>query len=168
MSVLLAAAVAAAGLALLPASAARAAAFKSVNECTPGRHVAGSDHAPGRVVKITQGTMCEVTLDGSGDTHYYIFWMLHDAGGSAETDDRLVAGKYECFSFSSGHANYDFMDIIVTSATTYRSGGATYSMSVNPQTRAIVFRNGPFAGRPAKLIDGPSIQFSATTCQLAK
>jgi len=33
---------------------------------------------------------------------------------------------------------------------------------------AITFQNGPLAGKPGKLIDGPSIQLGATTCQLAK
>ena len=149
-------------------SVAHAESFKSVNDCKPGRHVAGKDNLPGKVVRITQGVDCEVVLDGSGKTTYYIFWMLHDAGGSAETNDKLVAGKYECFSLSDGHANYDFMDIVLASPTSYRSGGGTYGLRVNAQSRQITFLNGPLAGRPAKLLDGPSIGFSGTTCQLAK
>lgn len=147
---------------------AQAESFKSVNECKPGRHVAGKDNLPGKVVGITQGTNCEVRLDSNGETHYYIFWMLHDAGGSAETNDKLAAGKYQCFSLSSGHANYDFMDIILTSPTSYRSGGGNYSLRVDARSRQITFVNGPLAGRPAKLLDGPSIGFGGTTCQLAK
>ena len=158
----------ASGALLAAPQMAKADTFKSVNECTPGRHVADKDDVRGTVVRIAQGTMCDVRLDGSGSTTYYIFWMLHDAGGSAETNDHLVAGKYECFSFSDGHANYDFMDIILTSPTTYRSGGGNYSLHVDAQSRRITFLNGPLAGRPAKLMDGPSIGFSGTTCQLAK
>ena len=161
-------ALAAASALILTHGAAQAAAFKSVDECKAGRRVADSQEKAGAVLGITQGTMCTVRLDADGGDHYYLFWMLHAAGGSAETDAKLVAGKYECFSFSGGRSNYDFVDIVLTSPTTYRSGRANGRLHVMPKTRQIVFETGPFAGKPAKLLDGPSIGFSATTCQLAK
>lgn len=44
----------------------------------------------------------------------------------------------------------------------------TRTTRVDAQSRRITFLNGPLAGRAAKVIDGPSISFAGTTCQLAK
>ena len=60
------------------------------------------------------------------------------------------------------------MDVLVTGPNTYKAGGSTYRYHVDAKSRQITFDNGPFAGEPAKLADGPSIDFSATSCWLEK
>jgi hypothetical protein len=149
------------------APAAHAATFKSPAECTRGRRVTDSSNKTGTVLSINQGTLCHVQLDGGGD-NYYLFWMLHAAGGSAETDDKLRPGKYACYTLNDGHLEYTFMDVVITGPNTYRTGGQTFRFHENPQTRQIVFENGPLARHPAKLSDGPSIVIGSTTCDLQK
>jgi hypothetical protein len=147
--------------------AAQAAPFKSAGECVVGRHVADGSNKSGVVLSINQGTMCHVKLDSGGDS-YYLFWMLHAAGGSGESDAKLRPGAYKCYNYSGGHLNYTFMDIQITGANSYRSGGQSFRFHEIPQTRQLVFENGPLAGRPAKVGDGPSIVIGATTCDLDK
>ncbi len=151
------------------APGAEAAAFKSFSECTIGRRVATDSNQTGVITgNSTSASICNVRMDAGGDTHYFLFWMLHDAGGSAETDDKLVPGKYACRSFSGGQMSYDFMDVIIAGPTTYQSGGGTYSFRLDARSRQITFLNGPLAGHPAKLTDGPTIQFAATSCRLER
>jgi preprotein translocase subunit YajC len=158
-------------LAVVPLRA-DAEAFKSVTQCAPGTRVADSSGATGTVIKITQGTMCEVKRDDTGESHSYLFWMLHLAGGSAETNDKLVPGKYECFTGLPIH--YTFMDIYVTGANTYSSAGHGGTLRVLP-SRKIVFLSGPLKRDYGKLLAGPTIglntdggSFYGTTCSLKK
>jgi hypothetical protein len=156
-------------LAALFGSAAQAAAFKSLKECTVGRRVATGSNETGVVTGTSySASICHVRMDQRGDEQHFIFWMLHDAGGSKETDDQLVPGKYGCRSFSGGRLSYDFMDVVITGPNTYSADGRTYRFHLNANSRQIVFENGPFAGKPAKLADGPSINFSATSCSLER
>lgn len=68
-----------------------------------GAKVADRENKTGKVVSVSN-SMCEVVLDGTGKKTYYLFWMLHAAGSSAETDDKLVNGKYGCYTSSGGLA----------------------------------------------------------------
>jgi hypothetical protein len=154
------------GLLLVPATA-HAQNFKSAGECTPGRRVADKENKTGTVVRLDPYmNLCQVRLD-SGGTHSYIFWMLHPAGGAAVTQDNLRAGKYECFTLNNGHMNYTFTDFTITGPNTYRSGNQTFRYRQLPGKR-LVFDNGPLAGHPAYVSDGPSIVIGATTCDLKR
>jgi hypothetical protein len=152
---------------MLAPGMASAAAFKGVGECTRGRRVTDSSNKTGTVIGTDQGSLCHVQLDGGGSS-YYLFWMLHAAGGSAETNDKLVPGRYACYTLESGHLEYTFTDLYITGPATYRSGNQTFGYRLNPQTRQITFLSGPFARHPAKLSDGPSIVVGSTTCDLQK
>lgn len=143
-----------------------AATFKSAGECTIGRHVADSQNKTGVVTSVNQSNLCHVRLDAGGES-YYLFWMLHAAGGTADTTDKLRPGKYACYTYSGGRLNYTFMDVLITGPNTYRSGGATFRFHEAPGKR-IIFENGPLAGRETKLSDGPSLVIGATTCDLQK
>jgi len=110
-----------------------------------------------------------VRLD-DGTEAYYLFWMLHYAGTSAETNDKLVPGVYKCYA----GGNYTFMDLVVTGPNTYTSAGESGRYHVMP-TRDIVFESGSLAKYRAHLLDGPSIglnsngdSFYGTTCDLDK
>jgi len=146
--------------------------FKSAKECLPGMHVTDHMGKSGRVIGINRNSasMCDVTMDGTGQIGYYLFWMLHAAGGSAETNDKLVPGKYECFA----GGRYTFMDMYITGPSTYSSAGTSGSFSVLA-SRKIVFHGGSLAPYYAHLLDGPRIglntdggSFYATTCELKK
>jgi hypothetical protein len=151
------------------AGGAQAAAFKSLQECTVGRHVGNGSNETGVITGVSNSaSICHVKMDRRGDVQHFLFWMLHDAAASKETDDKLVAGKYECRSFSGGQLSYDFMDVVVTGPNTYKADGKTYRFRLDAASRQITFENGPFAGRPAKLADGPSINFNATSCSLQR
>lgn len=153
------------------AASAQAAEFKSSKECTVGRRVANSQGDTGTVISIDKymDTNCDVRMDKDGSTGYFIFWMLHDAGGSAETDDKLVSGKYACYSFSGGRNDYTFMDVVITGPNSYRADGRSYRYRLDAKTRMITFENGPFGGKTAKLVSGPAIDFQTnTTCSLQK
>jgi hypothetical protein len=151
------------------ATAAQAAAFKSMKECTAGRRVANQSNEPGVITGVSNSaSLCQVKMDQRGDVHHFLFWMLHDVSGSKETDDKLVSGKYACRSFSRGQMSYDFIDVVVTGPTTYVADGKNFRFHLDPNSRQITFENGPFVGKPAKLADGPSIDFSATSCNLEK
>lgn len=155
--------------AIVCAGGAQAATFKSLKECTVGRHVANESNETGVVTGVSNSaSLCDVKMDRGGDVQYFLFWMLHDAGGSKETNDKLAPGKYECRSFSGGQMSYDFMDVVVTGPNTYKADGTTFRFRLDPKSRQITFLSGPFAGKPAKLADGPSIDFSATSCSLEK
>jgi hypothetical protein len=154
----------------LAVSTASAEAFKSGKECVVGARVADSQNKTGTIVS-TDGTMCHVKRDdGSSNSYAYIFWMLHPEGGSAETNDKLVPGKYACYS----GREYTFMDINITGAATYSTKGGNGRFHVQPDRR-IVFENGPLAKNCAKLVAGPNIDinadcstFYATTCSYQK
>jgi hypothetical protein len=121
---------------MICAGAAHAATFKSLNECTVGRHVANESDEPGIVTGISNSaSLCHVKMDRRGDVQHFIFWMLHDAGGSKETNDKLVPGKYACRSFSRGQMSYDFMDVVVTGPNTYKAGGSTYRLHLDATSR---------------------------------
>ena len=154
------------------ASSASAEAFKSSKECVPGKHVTDMQGKSGRVTGIDRNSssMCDVVMDGTGKIGYYLFWMLHAAGGSAETNDKLVPGKYECF----GNGRYTFIDMYITGPNAYASAGTHGTFTVEP-SRKIVFHGGSLAKYHAKLLAGPSIglntdggSFYATTCELKK
>ena len=150
---------------------ARADTFKSAQECVAGRRVADNAGKTGKVIGMSAtGTTCRVLMDNDGKEAYYIFWMLHAEGQSAETDDKLVAGTYECFA----NLRYAFMDVKITGADTYQSADASGRFHVEP-SRKIVFESGPLKPYTAKLLAGPSIglntdggSFYATTCELKK
>jgi hypothetical protein len=155
------------GFLLVPATTAHAQNFKSVSDCTPGRRVANKEGQTGTIVRVDgYMNLCQVRLD-NGQTSYSIFWMLHPAGGANVTQDNLRAGKYECFTLNNGHMNYTFTDFYITGPNTYRSGNGTFRYRQLPGKR-IVFDNGPLAGHPAYVSDGPSIVIGATTCDLKR
>lgn len=152
------------------ASGVGAEPFKSPSQCVPGTHVTDMLGKSGRVKGVRETTMCDVVMDGTGKIAPYIFWMLHPAGGSVETNDRLVPGKYECFA----GGRYTFMDMYVTGPSTYSSAGTSGSFTVLA-SRQIVFRGGSLARYHAHLLQGPAIglnttggSFYATTCELKK
>jgi len=94
-------------------------------------------------------------------------------GSSAETDDKLVKGTYECFA---GLPNqYTFMDVIITGADTYEAAKTKGKYHVEAESRKIVFESGSLAKYTAKLKAGPSIglstdggKFYGTVCDLKK
>jgi len=163
-------AIVAAGILLGSTLPVNAEPFKSPSQCVPGTHVTDNGGKSGRVLNIEQTTMCAVKMDGTGATGHYLFWMLHLAGGSKETNDRLVPGKYECF----GNGRYTFMDMYITGPNTYSSAGTRGTFTVYP-SRKIVFHGGSLAKYYAHLLAGPAIglntngdSFYATTCELKK
>jgi hypothetical protein len=169
-STFVAALVAASTLGVMAPAAAEK--FKSPSECVPGRRVTDMLGKTGTVVGIQKGetVMCTVKPDGGGPEQHLIFWMLHPAGGSPETNDKLVRGTYECM----GNGRYTFIDVRVTGANTYSSGGGAGTFRVLP-SRKIVFQGGPLARYHAHLLPGPSIglntdggTFYATTCEYNK
>jgi hypothetical protein len=66
--------------------------------------------------------------------------MLHYAGTSSETNDKLVPGIYKYYAAG----NYTFMDLSITSSNTYTSAGGSGRYHVTP-TRDIVFESGSLA-----------------------
>ena len=148
---------------------ADAEVFKSGKECIVGKRVVDMGGKHGRITKTDGATMCTVAIDG-GKEEARIFWMLHAEGASAETDDKLVPGKYECFA----NMRYTFMDIYITGANTYQAAGGPGKFRVEP-SRKIVFETGSLSPYTAKLLRGPSIglntdggTFWGTTCELKK
>jgi hypothetical protein len=145
-------------------------AFKSPDQCTAGTRVTDKSNKSGTVIGI-EGHMngCRVRLDDGTET-FYLFWMLHYAGTSSETNDKLVPGIYKCYAAG----NYTFMDLSITSPNTYTSAGESGRYHVTP-TRDIVFESGSLTKYRAHLLDGPSIglnsngdSFYGTTCDLDK
>lgn len=161
---------AAASVALfMAAQPAQAEAFKSAKECVTGKRVIDGLNRAGTVLGVHEGTMCEVKFDKAGKESL-LFWMLHAEGGSAETNDKLVPGIYECYA--SGR--YTFMDMKILSANTYEAAGTKGTFHVEP-SRKIVFESGSLAKYHSKLLAGPTIglnangdSFYATTCELRK
>src|SRR5690242_15959208 len=155
-----------AGMAFLGAApAARAEKFKSVKECTPGTRVVDMRNRHGKITKNDGTTMCTIAFD-EGKQETLLFWMLNVEGGSAETNDKLVPGKYECFA----GGRYTFMDMYITGTNTYQAAGVSGKFHVEP-SRKIVFETGSLTKYTAKLLQGPSIglntdggTFYATTC----
>ena len=156
-------------LMIIGGQAAQAEAFKSAKECVPGKRVIDMRGRAGTVVNANQQVMCSVRFDKAG-TENLLFWMLHAEGGSAETNDKLVTGTYECFA----NGRYTFMDMKILSGNGYESAGTKGTFHVEP-SRKIVFENGPLSKYHAKLLAGPTIglnsngdSFYATTCELRK
>src|SRR5882672_7599967 len=95
--------------------------FKSVKECVVGKRVVNNMGDKGKILRISQGTLCVVLLD-TGKEQSSIFWMLRDEGASAETNDKLVPGTYACYA---GNPNqYTFMDLKIWSPNSYEWAGA--------------------------------------------
>jgi hypothetical protein len=145
-----------------------AAEFKSEKECVVGAKVADRQNQTGKIIAVESST-CRVRLDGSGKTIPYLFWMLHSAGASVETDDKLVVGKYDCWVGSQAAGG-----MRITSPSTYESDGKKGTFHVEP-SRKIVFESGPFSTFNAKLLAGPRIgmnmnggTFYNMTCDPAK
>ena len=145
-----------------------AAEFKSDKECVVGMKVADRQNLTGKVVSAGD-SMCRVLLDGSGKTTAYLFWMLHAAGGSAETNDKLVIGKYDCWVGSQITGG-----MRITGPATYETDGKTGKYHIEA-SRKIVFESGPFSTYYAKLLPGPRIglnlnggTFYNMTCDPAK
>jgi hypothetical protein len=145
-----------------------AAEFKSVKECVVGMKVADRENLTGKVVSV-ESAKCRVLLDGSGETTTYLFWMLHAAGGSAETNDKLVIGKYNCWVGSQATGG-----MRITGPASYDASGQAGRYHVEP-SRKIVFETGPFSTYTAKLLPGPKIgmnldggTFYNMTCDPAK
>jgi hypothetical protein len=169
-STFVAAVVAASTLGVLTPAAAES--FKTPSDCVAGRRVTDMLGKTGTVVGIQPGekVMCTVKMDAGGPEQHLIFWMLHPAGGSRETNDKLVPGTYECF----GNGRYTFIDVHVTGPNTYSSGGSAGTFRVEP-SRNIVFLSGPLARDHGHLLPGPTIglntdggTFYATTCEYKK
>lgn len=165
------ASVVAATVAIAVTSNARADVFKSANECVVGKRVADGQNKTGVIThkEGNGGTMCTVKLD-DGSEHYYIFWMLRNAGASSETNDKLVPGTYQCFA----GGRYTFMDMNITGPNTYVSAGTNGRFHVEP-SRKIVFESGPLSRNFGHLLPGPAIglntdggSFYGTTCELKK
>jgi hypothetical protein len=161
--------IASAVFAFFAVPAARAENFRSVKECTPGTRVIDGLKRHATIVKNDGATRCTIAVDG-GKQETLIFWMLHAEGGSSETNDKLVPGKYECFA----NGRYTFMDMFITGTNTYQSAGVSGRFHVEP-SRKIVFETGSLAKYHAKLLQGPSIglntdggTFYAATCELKK
>ena len=145
-----------------------AAEFKSEKECVVGSKVADHENHAGKVVSV-ESAKCRVLLDSSGQTTAYLFWMLHAAGASAETNDNLVMGKYNCWVGSQATGG-----LRITGPSSYESDGKTGKYRVEP-SRKIVFESGPFSTFTAKLLPGPKIGLNMTggsfynmTCDPAK
>ncbi len=151
---------------------ATAEEFKSPKQCVPGVRVADRLGNTGTIVGMDPGDSvgCRVKIDGSSERRYYIFWMLHPAGQSAETNDRLVAGKYECIA----QGRYSFGWLYITGPHSYSMAGTRGTFTVLP-SRRIVFRGGVLAKYYGKLLPGPTVglngtgdNFYNTTCELRK
>jgi hypothetical protein len=151
-------------------AAASAETFKSGKECVVGMRVADSSNNTGTIVK-TDGTMCFVKRDdGSSNSYTYIFWMLHPLGKSAETDDKLIPGKYACYA----GGQYTFMDVQITGPNTYSTDAGSGKFHVDP-SRKIIFETGSLKSYASKLTRGPDIdlstdggKFYGTTCSYQK
>jgi len=148
---------------------AQAENFKTPSQCVAGKRVTDMLNRNGTVIELNQTTMCRVRFD-DGKTENLLFWMLHPAGGSRETNDKLVPGKYECFA----GGRYTFMDMYITGPHTYRAAGMSGTFVVLP-SRQIIFQSGSLKPYHAKLLAGPTIglnqngsSFYATTCELKK
>ncbi len=153
----------------IAAQPAQAEAFKSAKECTVGKRVIDGLNRAGTIVGVREGTMCDVKFDKAGKESL-LFWMLHAEGGSAETNDKLVPGVYECFA----NGRYTFMDMKILNANTYEAAGITGKFHVEP-SRKIVFESGSLSKYHSKLLAGPAIglnsngdSFYGTTCELRK
>ena len=159
------------GVALLMSTlSAQCDVFKSADDCKVGMRVTDKSNKSGVITDIDKYmSLCHVRLD-DGSSNYYIFWMLRSAGASAETNDKLVAGTYECYQ----GGQYTFMDMKITGPNTYSSAGSNGRFHVEPSHK-IVFESGSLAKYHAHLLAGPSIglnqnndSFWATTCELKK
>ncbi len=145
--------------------------FKSVKECVPGKRVVNNMGDKGKILRISQGTLCVVQLD-TGKEQSSIFWMLRDEGASAETNDQLVAGTYACYE---GVPNqYTFNDLKILSANSYEWAGQRGKLHVEA-SRKIVYETGPLAKYTSKLLAGPSVglntdggTFFGTHCDFQK
>ncbi len=127
------------------------AEFKSEKECVIGMKVADRENKTGKIVEVERG-LCRVQLDSGGKPVAYMFWMLHAAGDIAETSDKLVVGRYDCWIGGSQGAG----EVKIISGTSYEHGGkpGKYHMEANNK---IVFENGPLSAYHAKLLAGPKI-----------
>lgn len=128
----------------------RAAEFKSAKECVPGLRVADRENLTGKVLSV-DSSKCFIQMDATGKKDTYIFWMLHAAGGSAETNDKLILGKYECWVGSNIAGGME-----ITGPATYSSEGKPGKFHVEA-SRKIVFESGPYSSYSAKLLPGPRI-----------
>ena len=160
------------------AEPAAAEAFKSAKECVAGKRVADEQGKQGKVIGIDKWSesMCDVVVDETGKERSYIFWMLHDQGGSAETDDKLVSATYACYtSSSSGQLQPTSLNVQISLPNTYSAGGTSGRFHVEAESRKIVFENGSLAKANGKLLKGPNIglnmdggSFFNTVCSINK
>jgi hypothetical protein len=127
-----------------------AAEFKSDKECVVGMKVADRQNLTGKVVSAGD-SMCRVQLDSTGKTTAWLFWMLHAAGGSVETNDKLVIGKYNCWVGGRMSAGMS-----ITGPATYETGGKSGRYHIEP-SRDIIFESGPYSTWHAHLLAGPKI-----------
>lgn len=157
--------------ALVPRAAA--AEFKSEKECVVGARVTDRSNKSGKIVSVARG-MCEVALDQEGKNRSYIFWMLRSEGESAETSDKLVNGRYKCYTSSNGQLQYTSMDIVLVSPGVYENAGKQGKYRVEPSNK-IVFESGPLTQFYGKILAGPKIglnsnggNFYNTSCGISK
>lgn len=127
-----------------------AAEFKSAKECVPGAAVQDRENLKGKIVAVENG-LCKVKLDRDGKVTTYLHWMLRTAGASAETDDQLKVGSYNCYVGEQAAGGMK-----ITAPGSYESDGKRGKYRVEP-SRKIVFESGPFAEYHAKLLAGPRI-----------
>jgi hypothetical protein len=144
-----------------------AAEFKSGKECVTGLKVADRMNLTGKIISV-EGSTCSVRLD-SGETKTYLFWMLHPAGASPETDDKLTTGNYRCYA-----SGVIAGQLRITGPASYESNGKQGKYRIEP-SRKIIFETGPYSEYTAKLLPGPKIglnlnggTFFGTTCDPAK
>lgn len=154
-------------LALALSASLYAAEFKSAKDCVTGLKVADRKNLTGQILSA-DASSCRVRLD-SGETKTYLFWMLHPAGASAETDDQLTTGNYRCYA-SGAIAG----QLRITGPSSYESNGKQGKYRIEP-SRRIIFETGPYSEYTAKLLPGPKIglnlnggTFFGTTCDPAK
>lgn len=160
------------GTALVAFGASAAAQeFTKPDQCVPGMKVAHRNGSVGTMVGYESHGLCRVQL-ADGQVERWMFSMTRPAGAGTQTADKLVVGKYPCYTGS----NYLFMDLVIRSADGYEDGkGSRGTYRLDPATQKITFASGPFKDMHGKLLPGPRVGLNAngsnfynTTCSLAK
>ena len=153
------------------ATSATAQEFTKPEQCVPGIKVAHRDGNVATMLGYESHMLCRVQK-ADGQIERWLFSMIRPAGAGTQTADRLVPGKYPCYTGS----NYLFMDLVIRSADGYEDGkGSRGTYRLDPATQKITFASGPFKDMHGKLLPGPRVGLNAngsnfhnTTCSLAK
>ena len=153
------------GQMIVPTIKPRTSASRGGTGATMRTQAAPAAHRAPQVAQVGPGHYART--NSAPQTGSYAGNMARLLAQDAKGSYTLRPGKYPCYTFSGGHLNYTFMDVLITGPNTYRSGGQTFRFHQGPGNQ-VVFENGPLAGHPAKLTPGPSINIGATTCDLEK